>query len=186
MIDTIDSLNIKKFLQSGPKAGLSEQPLFRLVWSDDEYELRKGTFGRFYGGEKISEYEAVEYRPKYSWLKERWVLEQWFGPQVTYMKELPESKSGSYEPIYVFESHAGSPLPLNLEVVAFIVKNALKPKTSEQLKKSIAKEQAEAKTKQAEQADWDMLNDEGPLVSQFHDGSAVLNIFDSNPDKENK
>ena len=109
---------------------MSTQPLFRLVWSDDQYELRTGTFGKFVDNIKIAEYQATEQVLKYSWIKERWIVEQWFPPEVCLLDELPESKQGSFEPIYVFETSKGVALPLKLEVVQFLVQASLKPKTS--------------------------------------------------------
>ena len=174
MIDTIDSLLIKSFLKQGPFVPLSTQPLFRLVWSDDQYELRTGTFGKFVDNIKIAEYQATEQVLKYSWIKERWVVEQWFPPEVCLLDELPESKQGSFEPIYVFEDSKGNSLPLKLEVVQFLVQASLKPKTSVMRKQSLSKENTEAREKVAQDITWDCINDDGPLVSQFHDGTAIL------------
>ena len=174
MIDTVESLVIKSWLSTQPCVPLTTKPLFRLVWSDDQYELRKGTFGRFVQGIKVSEESRVESAPKYSWIKDRWILEQWFPPNVAYTEELPDSVNGSYEPIYVFESNDGEALPLNKLVIEFVVSRALKPKTSGMLKKSISDANLEEREKRAAKEDWEVLNDEGPLVSQFHDGSAIL------------
>ena len=183
MLETIDSFNINEWLRTmGPKISLTESPLFRLVWSDDMYELRTGTYAIFdkTTGAKLSESTRTENVLKYNYIKERWILEQWFPPQVVMNPELPNSKSGSYEPVYVFESAAGNALPLALQIVQIWVKNSMKPKTSQMHKRSLYNAIQEEREKQADKQDWEVLNDEGPLVSQFHDGSAILNIGDNN------
>ena len=184
MIDTIESYSIKQYLASAPRVSLTNDPLFKLVWSDDERELRTGTFAKFVAGVKVSEETRTDQALKYNWIKERWILEQWAPPDVTMMEELPNSNVGSYEPLYVFEDKDGNALPLRLDVIQFIIKQALKPKTSAMFKRSLYKENAAAKTQVANDYSFDVLNDEGPLVSQFHDGSAVLNAFDNKKDSQ--
>jgi hypothetical protein len=175
-METIDSSVINAWLATMPCVPLSTQPLFRLVWSDEQYELRTGVFAKFIANVKVSEEKRTQNVLKYNWIKERWIVEQWFPPEVCLVEELPESIRGSYEPIYVFEDKGGNALPLKLEVVQFLVKQCLKPKTSAMLKKSISAENTEAREKVAAKQDWEQLADEGPLVSQFHDGTAILNV----------
>lgn len=174
--DTITAAVIQGWLEkAGPAVPLQNRPLFRLVWADDQRELRLGTYN-VYSNEGIflRTERKVERVPKYDWLKEKWVLEQWVPPELVMTEELPESVYGSYEPRYVFADHNGNALPLNLAVVQFIVQQSLKPKTSEMLKKSILTSNLDAKFEANKQRDFDMLNDEGPLVSQFHDKTAIL------------
>lgn len=177
---TIEKENIDSFLKSGPKIPLTEKPMFRLAWSDSEYELRTGTYRSFTStGILIREETKTEYVLKYNWLKERYILEQWFPPSLSATEELPESNKGSFEPIYVFEDAEGKALPLKLQVIEFIVKKCLEPQRSSQYLKSVIDERLTANTKRLDDRDWDLLNDEGPLVSQFHDGSAVLNAWNN-------
>lgn len=172
--DTIQAAVIQNWLDQQPKIPLRTEPLFRLVWSDDQREKRIGTFRVYTGNIFIREETKVENCEKYSFIKERWILEQWFPPEVAMNDELPDSKNGSYEPIYVFDRESQA-LPLNLQVVQFIVHTCLKPKKSGQFKKSLFVANKEAQERKAFSADLDTLQDEGPLVSQFHDGSAILN-----------
>jgi hypothetical protein len=105
---------------------------------------------------------------------ERWILEQWFPPEACLDPELPLSGLGSYEPIYVFESATGVALDLNLLVVQIIVKCALEPRRSSLRKRTDDANAAEQKEERIHKQDLAILEDEGPLVSQFHDGSAIL------------
>jgi hypothetical protein len=171
--DTIQAAVIQHWLDQQPKVPLTDKPLFRLVWSDDQKELRMRTCRQYSEGAFIREIQETGLTEKYSWLPERWVLEQWFPPEVSQTDELPESCLGSYEPIYVFD-RKGEALPLALEPVQFVVRTALRPKRSGMFRKSLSEEVRAQKEKAARQADLDLLNDEGPLVSQFHDGSAIL------------
>ena len=174
-METIESKQINDWLKGGPKVPLTEQQLFRLVWSDEQREKRWGTFVHFdMHGNKIGETQKLEECLKYSCIKERWILEQWFPPEVTINPELPESHLGSYEPVYVFEDNSGRSLPLRLDAVQFVVKCAMKPKRSELQRKIDDKNAHEEKDNKIFKADLDLLQDEGPLVSQFHDGSAIL------------
>jgi hypothetical protein len=173
-METIESAVINAWLKIGPCVPLKTEPLFRLVWSDDSYELRTGTFAKFIAGVKVSEHTTTEKVLKYNWISERWLVEQWFPPSICMMDELPESINGSYEPIYVFEDAKGNALPLKMEVVEFLIQACLKPKASEARRKSIASANIESREKMADKQNWDILTDEGPLVSQFHDGTAIL------------
>jgi hypothetical protein len=84
---------------------LDGRPIYRLVWSDDQLEVRKGKFSDFYGKIFIREVVAVRQIKKYWYMEEPgWVLEK-----LTFIKgnqalkditeELVESGNGSYEPI---------------------------------------------------------------------------------------
>jgi len=92
-------------------------PLYRLVWSEDQREIRYGLF-RDYSG-PIFVREVVEARRvhKYSYISEKWILEKWFPMPPT--RELPAPNG--YEPFYVFESKDGQHLNPTLKVVQFIV-----------------------------------------------------------------
>jgi hypothetical protein len=174
-LQTIESEVVNGYLRGGTKVPLKEDPLFKLVWSNDEYELRTAKCAKFDAHNNFIgwEYKTDRLR-KYSWIDQRWVLEQWRPPEVAYNSELPESINGSYEPLYVFQDERYNSLPLRLDVIQFIVKCALAPEKSEQLRKSISLEARENKDKKAMKESLEVLEDEGPLVSQFHDGSAIL------------
>jgi len=175
--DTIQAAVIQGWLDKQARVPLRDDPLFKLVWSDDARELRTGTYRVYFGSVFIRETQETKLVPKYSWIKERWVLEQWFSPEVTQNDELPDSFCGSYEPIFVFDKN-GEPLPLALLPVQYIVQMALKPQRSAAARESVSKAMQEAKEHLASQQDWDLLNDEGPLVSQLHDGTAILNAWE--------
>jgi hypothetical protein len=183
---TIEHEQINNFLKSGPEIPLTDKPLFKLVWCDDERELRTGVYRHFdANGTFLREESKTEWVPKYSWIKERYILEHWFSPIVAHNLELPLSINGSYEPIYVFEDANGNVLPLNIKVVEFIVQQSLKPQRSSAYIKFLLDEKLIMQEKKEDDREWDIISDEGPLVSQFHDGSAILNVYDNKSDKSN-
>ena len=172
--DTITAEIITKFLAKGPKVPLSDEPMFRLVWSSDIKEKRIGTYRDYVAGVFVRERHCCESVLKYNYIQDRWILERWFPPEVCWNEELPDSIKGSYECIYSFEDANYEPLPLNLQVVEFIVNKCMTLKTSEMFKKSYSKALEDGKKKATFDNDLNLLMDEGPLVSQFHDGSAIL------------
>lgn len=94
-------------------------PKFKLVWSDNETELRKGEFNEFYGSIFLRSFSGIKEVPKYSYIQERWILEMWI-PYAN--KELPESENkGTYEPFWVFSDKKGNYLRPTMKAVQFLV-----------------------------------------------------------------
>lgn len=120
----MDEVIINDYLK-GVGSNPRGEPLFRLVWSTTQRELRYGTYNEFYHDLFVRTVTGVREVPKYPFLVDRWVLEMWRPPEMVICEELPESKNGLYEPLYVFEDGDRNPLPLNLKVVEIIVKTML-------------------------------------------------------------
>lgn len=97
------------------------QSLYRVVWSDNETEFRRGTFRDYLGSIFIREVVEVREVPKYNYISARWVLERWIPPELAINPELPNSRWGSYEPVYVFQDKGGKALPMNEKVVKYII-----------------------------------------------------------------
>lgn len=124
---------INKYLVESFGATLQGKPLWRLVWSDKQFEYRHGTFHEFWNDIFLRSETTTKLRPKYSHVKERWILERYFPSEFTQCAELPEaSLAGSYEPIYVFQDKEGNYLAPNLRVVDFFIRMAEKsPRVSQ-------------------------------------------------------
>lgn len=112
---------LNNYLSNFGKCDNSDGPLFRLVWSDEQFEHREGTFREFSGPLFIREVTGVKLVSKYPYLKERWILERWIPGVYCYNKEIPLSQWGSYEPIYVFESNKREYLSPNLKVIEVLI-----------------------------------------------------------------
>lgn len=94
-----------------------------MVWSTDQLEFREGEFNDFIAGTNVllRTFKGVREVPKYSYIKDRWILERFIPGVYAYNPEMPLSMWGSYEPLFVFESNKGEYLPLSLKVVEVIV-----------------------------------------------------------------
>lgn len=107
LTESIESINQQLIDEYGIDT-ITKQSMFRVVWSEDQYEKRLTDFTD--EGFQLLHPE-VRLLPKYrQWLPEQYVLENLvLVPEVS-QHEIPESKL-SYEPLYPFQSDAGDPLP---------------------------------------------------------------------------
>jgi hypothetical protein len=104
IIDSINRSLLEKFMN------LDRRPMYRIIWSDDQYEKRfSDKWTDWYGHIMIrQEYNAVRTIKKYWYLKKPcWILEklvfmtgQWHLKEL--MKELVEAQNGTYEPAFTF------------------------------------------------------------------------------------
>ena len=120
---------INKYLK---QFGLTEngKPRYRLVWSDDQLEHRRGEFNEFYGHVLLRTTIGVREVPKYPFVQHRWVLECWVPPHASFNSELPNACNGTYEPLYVFEDSEGLKLPLCLSAVELIMGVMTRPRSA--------------------------------------------------------
>ena len=89
------------------------RPYFRLSWSNDQREMRYGTFREFIGPIFLREETGVRERKKYPWIKDRWVLEKLTFPKSRYWgPELIGLWEGSYEPVWVFNRNNEYQIPV--------------------------------------------------------------------------
>jgi hypothetical protein len=97
------------------------QPNWRIVWSDDQREMRYGTYPKYSEhGIYLGEYTGVLEVPKYSqWITHKWVLERIFPVPAMNSKELITKLS--YEPVWVFEDGKGQSLPYKWEVAKLVI-----------------------------------------------------------------
>lgn len=98
-------------------------PRFRLVWSDRQFEHRKGTFAEYHGPIYLGTFTGVKKVPKYNYIKERWILELQVPKKPS--EELPNPDG--YECLYVFESAKGEYLEPKLNVCKIIIYHFLNP-----------------------------------------------------------
>lgn len=94
---------------------------FRLVWSEDITENRKGEFNEFYGKIFLRTIVGTRELPKYNYIHNRYILEGWKDEDLSFNGEVPNAKYGDYIPIYVFEDKNGNPLPVTHKVLTFII-----------------------------------------------------------------
>lgn len=100
---------------------LRHAPLYRLVWSEAEYEWRRGVFNEFDGATLIRSITGTKLVRKYNYIHDRWIFEKWLPPEVAFDEDLPKSREGSYEPLYVFQDNRGNALPVIRAALEFII-----------------------------------------------------------------
>lgn len=145
------------------------------------FELRSGYFLRKYtvtgpDGRKrefTGNFRGTERVKKYNYIKDCWILEQFAPPELVNVEELPESRDGGYEPLYVFRDSKFRPLPLNMRVVQIIVSRALAPSVSRMERASEDREE-ERKRDQEEQFFLEEALDLSAMQSLLHHGEAII------------
>jgi hypothetical protein len=158
------------------KMGLNPygQPLFRVVWSNYQTEKRRGVFNEFYGDLFVRTTFGVHERLKYPWIKDKWVLERWYPPEIVHHEDLPESNRGSYEPIYVFQDANGNALPPVWRAVQLIIYAIMNP-VSPALRKSQLELEAEKMKNEEYMRDLEAIGGEvSPVEERFARGEAVF------------
>lgn len=97
----------------------SNNPMFRVVWSEDEYEYRESSITP--NGIHLIQ-PQVQYLPKYEHLtRDRWILERLVLVPEQHQRELGGIKK-SYEPLWTFENaFDGTYLPAKWEAAKFAI-----------------------------------------------------------------
>jgi hypothetical protein len=96
-------------------------PRFRVVWSDSQTEKRFGRYAEFYGKIFVREVVGLHETKKYPYIKERWILEQWNPPEITYDAQIPETAEGAYDPAWTFQHDEGYPVHVSFEIIQAII-----------------------------------------------------------------
>jgi len=112
----MDDLGLNDWLKEAYGTTIDGLPLFKLIWSTNVTEMRKGTFRDYYGEVIIREVTEVRECLKYPLAQERWILEV--------IKLVPESIYGielftkwTYEGIYTFQDKDDNYLELSREML---------------------------------------------------------------------
>ena len=103
------------------KGSDNERPIYQVVWSDSEREMRLGTFNEFAGKIFLRTVSCVKSVPKYAYIHSRWILEKFAPPGVHPNPELPFAWQGTYEPKYIFETGNGQALCPRLDICEYII-----------------------------------------------------------------
>lgn len=113
----VDEINRQLREHFGADANDRDSPIWRVVWSDDQYEKRETEYND--EGYRLL-FPRVAVLPKYQWIKERWILERLVLVPEVNSKELLGRKV-SYEVIYIFETQQGVYLPPNFNAAKFVI-----------------------------------------------------------------
>lgn len=104
----------------------SGEPIFRVVWSTDQYEMQFGEWNDFDKNDNLLR-TVTEDRlvPKYNQDKDRYILERLVAVPDQNVKELA-GKRVSYEPLWVFKNiDSGEYLAPRIDMCQFIINTVL-------------------------------------------------------------
>jgi hypothetical protein len=96
---------------------ITGQSIWRVSWANDQYEKRLTDIT--IEGKELMQPE-VQLLPKYSYIRDRWILERLVLIPVVNMSELPTQKM-SYECMWNFEDKYGNYLPPTVEGCKFVI-----------------------------------------------------------------
>lgn len=116
MAEKIETIN--QFLRDNYGIDTDDSiPIFRVVWSEDQFEKRLTKFND--NGTELLHPE-VRTVPKYSYLKDVYVLERRvLVPEVN--REELAGLQKSYEPLWNFKQEDGTPIPPSIQGCKFII-----------------------------------------------------------------
>jgi len=173
MSEDIKSLN--KRLKNTYGVSMDGRPFFRLVFSDTQTEKRIGTFREFYGPIFVREETKLAERPKYAYIKGRFILERLVMPPDKYRFEI-DLCNGTYEPVWTFERDNQYQHP-EWHPITYIVRRVLLAITGGIRKLSdkdiweLDKQQFEKEVDIGE----DMLANESPMIAgQLANGEGIV------------
>lgn len=158
-------------------------PMWRVSWSEDQFEKRLGTYDdHTEGGLYIRTVTEVREVPKYSqWIHRKYVLEQLVGIPPQNQMELPDAKM-SYEPLWVFEDGQGNYLPPSFAAAKFVI-DSIYAATGKQSMASYTHPEAdgndglEAKKKRIDKLTEELFGDESGLGGKVVHGEGVAGYY---------
>jgi len=179
--ESLESLNRQLIDHFGIDT-ITGQAMWRIVWSEDQFEHRYGTYTDFTpSGIFIREVTETRYVPKYrQWIREKYVLERLvIIPEVS-MSELPATKI-SYEPIYPFQTDSGEYLPPRIDASKFVIDliYAAQGKTSmakykDPLSGLTTEQQIEMKNIELDNLEKELFGNETPTGDAMAHGEAII------------
>lgn len=149
-------------------------PRFRLVWSEDALEKRVGVFEDFTpGGLFIRRVEGVREVKKYSYLKDRYILEA-YAPEQSLSPEI--MNGDKYEPIFVFDKKGQflSPEPWACDYVIQRYLTAVGQPKTRRTEEMDAREHEEGIDKEAKKFVEYFEGEDSELMQQFRNQEAVI------------
>lgn len=170
---------INKYLHDTYGSALDGKPKFRVVWSEDLFEVRKGQFS------DTIIFEDIRKAPKYMAVSDRYILEVYtlaypgiFHRAIQHKANIVLDGDG-YEPLRVFQSRDGKYLKPDLEVCKILCDSWAELVNRPEARRLTAK-QADYNDKQIMEKEvakfYEMLsaNDSDLLANKFQDREAII------------
>jgi len=100
------------------------RPTWRIVWSDDQREMRFGTYQKFSSeGVWLCDETGLKEVSKYEYLPHVYILERLIPVPIQNMTEL--TVNTSYEPVWAFKAANGDALPPYWEAIQLIIASVM-------------------------------------------------------------
>src|SRR3990167_4401411 len=124
------------------------EPIFRVVFSDEQVENRWGTYNEYSGDIFLRSFTGIKEVKKYPWIKSKWILERWVSCELAAHPDLHNDKNGLYICVYVFQDANNNYLPPLLKVSEIVIYNLLHPRSyseilSQDIEIEVNKDEAE-------------------------------------------
>ena len=153
---------------------ISGQPMWRVSWSNDQYEKRL-TDCTSEGFHLL--YPEVRELPKYQWVRDRWILEQLVLVPDIHLLDLPTQKQ-SYECMHVFQDRFENALPPKFWACKFTIDCVYAAKGKSSLAKYVDPEATqeaamELKQQRVNQLVEELYGNESDLLGRTVTGEAV-------------
>lgn len=150
------------------------QPMFRVVWSEDQFEMRKTD--RTDSGILLLT-PVVRKLPKYrQWIHEKYVLERLVVVPVANLEELADTKL-SYEPLWVFKTKDNQYVPPALWACKFVIDTLYAALGKQSLAKYVdeeAKNPQEVRDERIKTLEEELFGDESFLLGRTITGEAIV------------
>lgn len=164
LVEEIEILN-KRLLDTFSKDYITNQPNFRIVFSDDQFEKR--LTDRTKDGFQLLTPVMMEL-PKYKqYIHSKYIIENLFVVPPSHAHELAEKTN--YEPVWVFEDKDGNYLPPKWEVCLIVINSLLaargKPAGYAKYKESI--ETDEMKEERIKNLEKDLFGNETRITDRL-------------------
>jgi len=156
------------------------RPIWRIVWSDDQFEKRLMDVTD--SGIHLL-FPEVREVPRYNYIPHKYVLEQLVAVPFVNQHELPEVKV-SYEPLWVFEDKYGNPLPPKFEACKLVIDTIHAAKQMGSLKKYTDPEAdgnngLEAKAVRLAEIHGELFGNDTAVTDALHSKTGVVNPYSS-------
>ena len=165
---------INRWLKEKYGSILDGRAKWKLVFSEGQFEKRHATVERFTpAGIYLGTDTGVQVLKKYSYINERWILEE-----LVFIdnNELIRADKSSYEPRWVFENKDGNYQIPNQKAVQFLVESILKKREElnhEKRNEEDDYQEYDRKKKIARKENYEILGGDAGISEQLFSGEAV-------------
>lgn len=181
LTEAIETIN-RQLVDSYGIDTVTGKPMWRVVWSEDQLEKRRVNIT----DEGLALlYPIVREVKKYSYIKERYILERLVLIPDVNEKDLPTLRQ-SYEPMWVFEDAAHQYLPPKYLAARFVIDSVLAAQGKSSLCKYVDEELQEGVQEGKVQKIHDELfGNETPVGDALAHGTGIVVPYSYDKNKEN-